>query len=890
MSIDRLSQPKSARRRTAAIAGLAVVITLGAIVAFRAPIAAYLIRDRLEQAGLSGVSLTVSRLGIGGIAIENLEAEGGALTVASIEATYTLPRLLRTELESLTIGQARATLAWDAAGFKLGAFPLRIDPNAPPLTLPVIDTLRAENALVEINTPAMALNAPLSVSARRVAGGWETNLDGRIDGQGVNIAAQWAGLLTPADLARSTGRGRFDLQVDDFSIPETGDLLGARGIVSVNAAGGAFTVTVDEPLALSVASLVGATAGVPALQDFGKRSWTLTVAPSQSNAAFVVTAAGEHRSIRFDLAATAQGGDSRADIVLVGEAARTNESTTLQIRNARADIANIPFGGGMVAGHFALADFAGTPQAAQGHVDATVNVAGVTIADTKLDAAQASLSSTIRVADGTATFDIAALRASIDRASLPGWTLAAPTELTLAKQATAQPHVMIGALGKILSADMDLALPVVSLKSRDDDSVQTSLRLPSIKIKAAAKGLAVSSSLNATNVSLDHPLTALRHGRLDVTKTADTLTAKADASFVRLGPADDSDPAAGALTTRATLTTRGGDYDIRGTFATAAGAKLGDYTARTSADFARGTATLSIPKTKFERGGKHDAADLAFISPVTDLSGTLGLEAKTTWNGDRRSGTALATLDDVSFAVGDISIVGLTTAIDLGSLQPPRSSAPHRLVLKSVTAGIPLTNGALDFTLPGDGTAGISRASIDVAGGQITMTDESVPIDGRAGGFALDISKIDMAALAALAQVDGLSIVGTLSGQIPLNRDETGLHFAEGLLRADAPGRLAYKPATPPAALSQSQGGALLVQALSNFAYDRMSITVTGPVMDDITLAVTLAGKNPDLYGGYPIEFNLNLSGRLTQILQQGFVGAGIPADLERQLREGKHP
>ena len=137
-----------------------------------------------------------------------------------------------------------------------------------------------------------------------------------------------------------------------------------------------------------------------------------------------------------------------------------------------------------------------------------------------------------------------------------------------------------------------------------------------------------------------------------------------------------------------------------------------------------------------------------------------------------------------------------------------------------------------DFTAPGDGTVTVSQGAVDIAGGQITLASAVIPVDGQPGTFSLGVRKIDMGQVAAQAEIDGLSVSGTLTGTVPLRSDEAGYHFVEGVLRADGPGRLAYRPASPPAALAQNQGGALLLEALSNFTYDRLSITLNGPVAD----------------------------------------------------------
>jgi Dicarboxylate transport. len=51
-------------------------------------------------------------------------------------------------------------------------------------------------------------------------------------------------------------------------------------------------------------------------------------------------------------------------------------------------------------------------------------------------------------------------------------------------------------------------------------------------------------------------------------------------------------------------------------------------------------------------------------------------------------------------------------------------------------------------------------------------------------------------------------------------------------------------------------------------------------------VALHIAGKNPDFYGGYPVEFNLNLTGKLDQILIQSLAGYRIPKTLEDSLKQ----
>jgi hypothetical protein len=853
-----------------------LIVIFGMAMLARKPIAAYLIEDAFEDAGLSTVTLNVTRLNMGRVSIEDVAAEDGALRISRIDAHFTPWGLLGARIDAVEIDKFTAALSWREDGFRLGDFHLRPQPDKP-LTVPDVRRLNVSESALTITTPTTVLQAPFSLSAELTEAGWRSALKSGLTGDGVDVAVDWNGVLTTTAPARSVGHGTLHVDIDDFAVPGVTERLDAKGQIALGAGDGALALTVNQPLSFSFdAPPLG-------VQSLDTLPWSITIAPSTSQAALVFTEKDGERALRFDLAATALAGKGRLRFVAAGGGVQSGKGPPrFELSSGRAEVENFPAGSGAVSGVLDLSDFVGTVQDAQGRLEASVNFSGVAVGETFLEEGQMSFASGLRIENGAATFNVKTLQAEMSRAHVAGWALAAPARVGLAGTGAEQ-TISVGLLSG-LSGNLTLSLPALAFRK---DGVTFEVEAPDIRLRAKGLGL----EMAAARLALRHPAAEIREGRIDAAYNGSKLSAKSTFQVVRLGPPPDEERARSAtLTVTSTLTTRGENLDLRGTLTTQSGATLGTYTARISTKAERGSWTLSVPKKRFERGGRFEAADLGFMTGISDLTGTLGLEARASWNRARRTETAVATIEDVGFAVGDVSVSGLTTTIDLSGLSPLRSAKPHHVTVQSVAVGLPLTNLAADIEFRGDEKATVTHGAVDIAGGQITIDDAAIPIGGRDGTLALGVRKIDMSKLAALAKVDGLSITGSLSGTVPLRSDQTGFYFAGGALRSDAPGRLVYKPASPPDALAQNQGGSLLLQALSNFAYDRLSIALNGPVTDDIVLGVSLAGRNPDLYGGYPIEFNLNLSGRLTQILKQGLVGYGIPTDIERQLREGQKP
>ena len=77
-----------------------------------------------------------------------------------------------------------------------------------------------------------------------------------------------------------------------------------------------------------------------------------------------------------------------------------------------------------------------------------------------------------------------------------------------------------------------------------------------------------------------------------------------------------------------------------------------------------------------------------------------------------------------------------------------------------------------------------------------------------------------------------------------------------------------------------------LLQALRNFRYERLRLTVNGHAEGDVVVAISLLGANPEHRDGQPYEFNLNVDGRLVDLVRQSGAVYRIPAQIEAQLGE----
>jgi hypothetical protein len=97
---------------------------------------------------------------------------------------------------------------------------------------------------------------------------------------------------------------------------------------------------------------------------------------------------------------------------------------------------------------------------------------------------------------------------------------------------------------------------------------------------------------------------------------------------------------------------------------------------------------------------------------------------------------------------------------------------------------------------------------------------------------------------------------------------------------------LRYDADSAPSALrAGGEGVGLLLQALENFRYERLEITLDGSTDATMDIGLHPAGANPDLYDGHPIEFNLDLEGELGNILRQGVASYQIPDRIRERMQ-----
>jgi len=125
---------------------------------------------------------------------------------------------------------------------------------------------------------------------------------------------------------------------------------------------------------------------------------------------------------------------------------------------------------------------------------------------------------------------------------------------------------------------------------------------------------------------------------------------------------------------------------------------------------------------------------------------------------------------------------------------------------------------------------------------------------------------------------------------IPISYRNGELTVHDGLLRTGAKGGvLKYKPRALDKTLEDAnEGTGLAVKALSNFAYDEISIRINEIEAQELRLDIKISGKSVELYGGLPFEFNIKVEGPIRQIIQENLAPPQLPPDLQDLIERSR--
>ena len=207
----------------------------------------------------------------------------------------------------------------------------------------------------------------------------------------------------------------------------------------------------------------------------------------------------------------------------------------------------------------------------------------------------------------------------------------------------------------------------------------------------------------------------------------------------------------------------------------------------------------------------------------------------------------------------------------------PWASGPVSIEMLELAGGIRLANISAEFDMRSTAQFALKNLYAEVFDGQLDLDTLEI-LQGSIADTTVEFSNINLAKILAYVDIDGLDGAGFLNVSVPVGRDQAGLHVKNGIFGATGPGRLAYTKK----GLAGSNVG---LQALENFQFKDLSGTFNYQSDGAYLISVRLDGKNPDLYGGHPIVFNLNINGSLPELFEAMFITGSFEESILKEIK-----
>ncbi len=169
----------------------------------------------------------------------------------------------------------------------------------------------------------------------------------------------------------------------------------------------------------------------------------------------------------------------------------------------------------------------------------------------------------------------------------------------------------------------------------------------------------------------------------------------------------------------------------------------------------------------------------------------------------------------------------------------------------------------------------LDQASLMLFGGSMQLMPDTLLLDKPPLLLSLRLHNIDLSQLLNSLHYPNLSGSGVISGELPLKLSATSLDLQDGSLNGMQPGVLRYVGPV-------NDNENIAFKALRNLVYQQLQAKVDYRPNGDYHLGLHLEGNNPEVLAGHPLAFNLNISGQLPELLQNGI----LAGDFERAIME----
>ncbi len=299
----------------------------------------------------------------------------------------------------------------------------------------------------------------------------------------------------------------------------------------------------------------------------------------------------------------------------------------------------------------------------------------------------------------------------------------------------------------------------------------------------------------------------------------------------------------------------------------------------------QGLAQMHMPALKFSEAQRF--LPLVFQQwpyPLDLSAGTLRLDADLDWRGGPAKSTLQLYFDNIGGFYQRKLFNGLTGDVTAFFNNGVTQISGNTLKLTKFDPGFPIENISLQLQ-PLLNAIGVRQLKADVLGGHVTVKDMTYDWTKQDNHLTVDIEGVDLAQVLQLES--GVSGSGIVDGRLPLTINEQGIAMNAGQLRARKPGgTIRYVGELSAGSLGGNPQLGMAIDVLKNFHYEVLDIESDYAENGRLKLSARLQGRNPDMAGSRPVNFNLNITEDIPALLKSLQLTQDISDKLEKRIRQ----
>ena len=309
-----------------------------------------------------------------------------------------------------------------------------------------------------------------------------------------------------------------------------------------------------------------------------------------------------------------------------------------------------------------------------------------------------------------------------------------------------------------------------------------------------------------------------------------------------------------------------------------------------------GTAEIDIPAILFTPKGLQPQALIpAFRGKVAQVEGEARAKLSLAFADGAftdTSGTVQLVNMSVGTAPGPIS--GLNTTMQFASLFPLQTDGPQTLTMKRFNPGFPLENGVLTFTLVPDGVK-VDAADWPIGNGAFALDPFTWIYAAEENRVTMRVKDIALSDFLNNFSNKRLQATGNVVGVFPIVVRGVDVLIEKGRVSVPDGGLIKYDPGPGVPVYSESDAieifrqrnsseyAALAQDALREFHYRLLSVSMDGPLNGDVEIGLIFDGSNKKVLNGQPFRFDITVNGELINIARSFNSNAQLKSEILRQ-------